>query len=132
MSLITRILLVGVAGVLFIGGSYLTNREQIRALEKKVATAEAELERVQIDHRDTLDAINKAMTAREAVHAQASFCERRMREALAENQDLASLPLSDSLWMCLQWPDEDGEMATTPSAAGRDPHPGSQGSTNSR
>lgn len=102
MSIWTRLSLVCVAGLLFVTGAYLTNWERARNLERDLHQTRAELERIHIEHRDTLDAITSALDAREAIHEQARLREEKMRKTLQEDP-LASMPLSDDLRMCIQW-----------------------------
>lgn len=132
MSIWTRLSLLCLAGLLFVGGAYLTNRERARDLERQLLETRTELERLHIDHRDTLDAITSALDAREAIHEQARLREKRLQKTL-EKDPLAAMPLSDDLRMCLQWDAENRvclDAPTGPASGHRDTGP--QESANGR
>lgn len=127
MSLWTRLSLLCVAALLFVGGAYLMNFERALHLERQLQAAQAEIEKMHIDHRDTLDAITSALDTREAIHEQAKLREQKLQKTL-ESDPLADVPISDELWMCIQWDAQSGEceVAAPVGAAGGHPDPGSQ------
>lgn len=77
-----------------------------QALRKKLSDTEETLARLSIDHRDTMDALNKAQKSREEIYERARAQEKRLHEVLANNPFAEQLVPSD-MRMCLQW-DEDG------------------------
>lgn len=120
MNTWTRLTLLCVAGLLFVAGAYLTNRERAKHLEAELYKTRSELEQLHVDHRDTMDAITSALDAREAIHEQAKLRENKLQKAL-EDDPLSSMPLSDALRMCIQWDAASGicEVPSSGGAAGR-------------
>ena len=119
MSIWTRLTLLCIAGLLFVAGAYLVNRDRALRLERELAATRMELENLHIDHRDTMDAITSALDAREAIHEQARFKEEKLRKAL-ENFPHASVPLPDDVRMRLQGERDCEIPAAGNSASGHD------------
>lgn len=97
---------------------YCQRQAQIE-LQNQLLSTRQELEQLHVDHRDTMDAINNALDARDAINEQAKLREERLRRTL-KNDPVADMPISDDLRMCLQW-DENGNCEVS---AAREPASG--------
>lgn len=117
MTKIWQYLALGAAAVFLFIGLWLVGWQHTLRLERELSDAKASIEQMQIDHRDTLDAITKAHDAREAIHEQARLREEKLRKAL-ENHELADCPVPDEWRMRLQWDKSDEVPATGEAASG--------------
>lgn len=105
-----------------------------QALEEALAQANASLEQLRVDHRDTMDAINHAVDLKETINEQHRIHEKQLNQALA-NDRLANEPLGDDIRMRLQWDENGGKIpppakpapANPDTRSGKDPHSGRYG-----
>lgn len=84
-------------------------RDQIQTtqtLRDELSAAQTRLEQLSIEHRDTMDALNKAQKSREEIYERAREQEKRLHEVLGKTPFAEQL-IPDDWRMCLQW-GEDG------------------------
>lgn len=117
MSIWLRITLAGAAIALFLGGASLCNWQYARRLEGELETAEGRIEQMGIEHRDTLEAMSKAMETREAIHERARIMEERLCKAI-DKDPLCGMRLSDDLRLRLLWNENSKIPAAGNPAAG--------------
>ena len=94
--------LLTLAAGLFAAGAWLVDWQRTNSLEAELEKARNELEALRVDHRDTMDALNKAMKNREKIHEEAAIREKTLEDAL-RGDPFDKLDVPEHIRLRLNW-----------------------------